>query len=363
MHERVAIALFAALGLFSGAALSARNDLAVEAANPLRPLPTPPLGIARLSDLPQPPTPERVRLGRWLFYDTRLSADGTVSCATCHIPERAFSNATRVAAGIGGRAGVRKTPSFVNTAHAFRLNRFGWDGRAASLEEQSLLPVANQVEMGSAVSHMVVTLSRITGYAPYFQESFGDRTITSRRVASALADYQRTRLSGNSAWDRWERGDADALSPLARRGWDLFTGEAHCSRCHFGPNFSDGAFHNLGVGWDAAAERYSDEGRAAVTARPGDRGAFKTPTLRDVARHPPYMHDGSLPTLRDVILFYDRGGIRNPYLDTQVRPLHLSAADIDALVTFLEALNGEGFMDRTPTASSESARIRRNLIV
>jgi cytochrome c peroxidase len=348
MRARFAIVLLAALGLVSGNALTARNDRSLEAANPVRPSPGPPLGINGLDALPSPPAPERVRLGRWLFYDTRLSGDGTVSCATCHLPERAFSNGTRVARGAGGHAGVRKTPSFINTAHAF-VNRFGWDGRAASLEEQSLLPVANPAEMASTTSRMVATLSGIAGYARYFQRAFGDRAITRWRVASALADYQRTRLSGNSAWDRWHQGEAHALSPSARRGWDLFTGDARCSHCHFGPNFTDGAFHNLGIGWDPASERYTDEGRGVITGRPGDRGAFKTPTLRDVARHPPYMHDGSLPTLRDVVLFYKRGGVRNPHLDTQIRPLYLSDGDIDALVDFLGALNGEGFMDRAPT--------------
>ena len=360
MEVRVALVSFAVLSLVSGFAAASRNDRGLagaplndrdlEAANPLRPLPAPPLGVARLDDSPNPPAPERVHLGRWLFYDTRLSADGAVSCATCHLPERAFSNDTRFATGVGGHAGVRKTPSFINAAHTFTRNRFGWDGRAASLEEQSLLPIVNAIEMGSALSRMVNTLSRIAGYAPYFERAFGDRTVTPQRVASALADYQRTRLSGNSAWDRWESGDARALSPSARRGWNLFSGDAQCSRCHFGPNLTDRAFHNLGVGWDAASKRYTDDGRGAITDRPADRGAFKTPTLRDVARHPPYMHDGSLPTLRDVILFYERGGVQNPHLDTQIRPLRLSRTDIDALVDFLEALNGEGFMDRAPSA-------------
>lgn len=350
MHTRLAIALFAALGLAIGDAGTAGQHRELEAANPLLPLPMPPLGIDRLGDLPSPPTPERVRLGRWLFYDSRLSADGTVSCATCHVPERAFSNTTRVAIGAGGHAGVRKTPSVINAASALVRNRFGWDGRATSLEEQSLRPIANPTEMGSTASQMVWTLSRIADYAPYFQRAFGERAITSARVASALADYQRTRMSGNSAWDRWQRGDARALSAAARRGWDLFTGDAQCSRCHFGPNLTDSAFHNLGLGWDALSERYMDEGRGAITRRPGDRGAFKTPTLRDVARHPPYMHDGSLRDLREVVLFYERGGIRNPHIDTQIRPLDLSADDVDALVAFLEALNGEGFMDRAPTA-------------
>src|SRR3954464_5544119 len=146
MHARLVIAVLAAAGLVTGDAIGARSDRSLETANPVRPLPTPPLGVDNLDNLPSVPVPERVRLGRWLFYDTRLSADGTVSCATCHVPERAFSNDRRVATGGGGHAGVRKTPSFINTAHAFG-KRFGWDGRAASLEEQSLLPVANPVEM------------------------------------------------------------------------------------------------------------------------------------------------------------------------------------------------------------------------
>ena len=195
------------------------------------------------------------------------------------------------------------TPSFINTASTLVPNRFGWDGRATSLEEQSLRPVTNPAEMGNSASQMVHTLDRIEGYASYFDRAFGDRSITSVRVASALADYQRTRMSGNSAWDRWERGDARALSLSARRGLDLFTGDAQCSRCHYGPNFTDGSFHNVGLGWDASLHRYADEGRATITGRPVDRGAFKTPTLRDVARHPPYMRDGSLATLRDVVLF------------------------------------------------------------
>jgi len=349
MHARLAIAVLVATGVVTGATLGARGRPNLEAANPVRPLPRPPAGLNRLEDLPTPPVPQRVRLGRWLFYDRRLSADGTVSCATCHIPERAFSNTTRVAIGIGGQAGHRKTPSFINAERAFGPKRFGWDGHAASLEEQSLLPLANPAEMGSTGCRIVDTLNGIPGYARYFQQAFGDPAITRNRVGSALADYQRTRLSGNSRWDRWERGDATALSPAARRGWELFTGDAQCSRCHYGPNLTDSAFHNLGLGWDAVSARYADEGRATITGRPGDRGAFKTPTLRDVARHPPYMHDGSLQTLRDVVRFYARGGVRNPNLDTQIRPFDISPGDVDALVDFLGALDGEGFSDRAPT--------------
>jgi cytochrome c peroxidase len=350
MAAPMAIAVFVMLSLMSAFAGAPRNDYRLEADNPVRPLPAPPLGINPLDDAPNPPEPERVRLGRWLFYDTRLSADGTVSCATCHVLNGRSPTADGWRGGVGGHGGIRKTPSFINVAQAFVRNRFGWDGHAASLEEQSLRPIVNPSEMGSTASRMVATLSRIAGYAPYFERAFGDARVTPQRVASALADYQRTRMSGNSAWDRWQSGDARALSPAARRGWELFTGDARCSRCHFGPNLTDRAFHSLGIGWDATSKRYTDEGRGAITGRPADRGAFKTPTLRDVARHPPYMHDGSLPTLRDVVLFYKRGGVKNPHLDTQIRPLRLSSTDVDALVAFLEALNGEGFIDRVPSA-------------
>src|SRR3954462_9264206 len=158
MHARLAIALLAALGLVNANAVTGPNSGKLEADNPLRALSPPPLGIDRLEALPSPPAPARVRLGRWLFYDTRLSADGTVSCATCHVPERAFSNGTRFGIGVGGHAGVRKTPSFINTAHRVVRTRFGGDGPATSLEEQSLLPVANPIEMGSTPSRMVGTL-------------------------------------------------------------------------------------------------------------------------------------------------------------------------------------------------------------
>jgi cytochrome c peroxidase len=220
VQGRFAIALFAALSIASG------NR------------------TVRVSE----PADARARLGRWLFYDARLSADGTVSCATCHVPERAFSNAAPVAKGVGGQVGARKTPSFINVGARVGRNRFGWDGRATSLEEQSLRPIENPVEMGNTTSEMVRTVREIRGYAAYFQRAFGDRAITASRVAQALAEYERTRMSGNSAWDRWERGDARALSPSARRGWELFNGDARCSRCHFGPDVTDGAFHNLGVG-------------------------------------------------------------------------------------------------------------------
>ncbi|MCB0418404.1 MAG: cytochrome-c peroxidase, partial [Bdellovibrionales bacterium] len=183
-----------------------------EAQNPIKPIPDSPLGIdSKLSELPEPPTPERVRLGRWLFYDKRLSADGSVSCATCHRPENAFSEPTATSTGIRGQIGGRKAPSFVNLAWTIYPNFF-WDGRAASLEEQAIGPIANPIEMGHTHEAMVAGLNNIKGYKKYFKEAFGAEMVTLDHVAKAIADYERTRLSGNSPWDKWKAGDETAVS-------------------------------------------------------------------------------------------------------------------------------------------------------
>ena len=307
-----------------------------ESANPVRPLPKPPLGTdIEYAALKEPPTPERVRLGRWLFYDTRLSGDGSVSCATCHKPEHAFSERTPVSAGIRGQKGARKAPSFINQAVTL-YPHFFWDGRASSLEDQALGPIANPIEMGSSHDVMVATLSGIAGYKPYFAEAFGTPEVTKDRVAHAIADYERTRTSGNSPWDRWRRlRDDSAVSGVVKQGHDLFFGKASCNQCHLGSNFTDSQFHNLGVGWNPKTKTFADEGRFVVTKRAADRGAFKTPTLREVSKHPPYMHDGSIATLREAVELYNRGGDKNPWLDPKVEPLHLTGAEVDALVAFM----------------------------
>ncbi|HEX8912454.1 MAG TPA: cytochrome c peroxidase [Humisphaera sp.] len=321
-----------------------------EADNPLRPLPAVPAGLDRsFADLSQPPTPERVQLGRWLFFDKRLSGDGTLSCASCHRSDAGFSERTPTSIGIGGQLGVRKAPPILNAAFAIGPSFF-WDGRAKTLEEQALGPITNPIEMGNTHERMVATLAAAKGYAPYFRRAFGDERVTADRVAAAIADYERTRLSGNSPWDRWRAGDESAVSEQVKQGHKLFFfGKASCNACHLGPTFADGQFHNLGVGWDAAAGTFKDEGRYAVTKKDADRGAFKTPTLRDVARRAPYMHDGSQRTLREVVEFYNRGGERNPHLSDKIKPLNLDPVEVDALVAFMEALDGEGFADDGPT--------------
>jgi cytochrome c peroxidase len=336
-----------------------------EVDNPVRPLPKAPLGIgidlasltSSFGKKAEPVTPERVRLGRWLFYDRRLSGDGTVACATCHRPEYAFSEPTPVSSGIRGQKGKRKAPTFINMAVTL-YPHFFWDGRAGSLEDQALGPIANPIEMGSSHQSMIATLQKVQGYRPYFKEAFGSDDITKERVAQALADYERTRMSGNSPYDRWRYNkDEQAVSQQVKDGYELFFGKARCNQCHLGNNFTDSNFHNLGVGWDPVTKTFSDEGRYTVTRGTldegfgeSDRGRFKTPTLREVTRHAPYMHDGSVATLREVMELYNRGGNKNPYLDPKIEPLHLTPAEMDALVAMMKALEGEGYQDTAPTS-------------
>ena len=322
-----------------------------EAANPKVSLPRAPIGIdSSFSSLAEPPTPERVRLGRWLYYDKRLSANGDISCDTCHKPENGFSQPTPVATGINGQKGTRKTPSFLNEAWPL-YPYFFWDGRANSLEQQALAPIANPTEMGNTHQAMVDTLVRIPGYRPYFREAFGSDEITKERVAKAIADYERTRMSGGSPWDKWKRNkDEGAVSDEAKQGNDLFFGKAECNQCHLGQNFTDSLFHNLGIGWNSDTKQFKDEGRALISKMKEDIGAFKTPGLRDVAKRAPYMHDGSLATLRAVVRHYNQGGIQNPYLSPKLKVLKLTETEITALVRFMETLSGEGYMDTAPTA-------------
>jgi cytochrome c peroxidase len=330
-----------------------------ESANPLVPLTHPPLGINHAwSEFKDPPTPERVRLGRWLFFDKRLSADGTIACATCHRPEFAFAEPVAISHGIrgqqldfaqpDGRRVTRKTPTIINQPWSLTTNLF-WDGRMSSLDDMSIMPVSNPQAMGSTHEAMVKTLAD-EGYASYFAEAFGTSDITKERVGKALADYQRTRLSGNSAWDRWRRGDQAAVSNEVKQGHELFFGKARCSQCHLGHSFTDTLFHNLGVGWNSETTAFNDTGRFNVTKVDRDRGAFKTPPLREVALRTPFMHDGSIPTLIEVVRLYNRGGSKNPYLDPRISPLNLDEKEIRALVAFMEALSSGRPLDTPPAA-------------
>ncbi len=281
-----------------------------------------PLGLdADLLMVPEdnPITAAKVELGKLLYFDGRLSRDGTVSCATCHDPAKGFTDQARVSTGVDGKTGTRNAPTVVNTA--FNIFQF-WDGRAPSLEAQAKGPIENPVEMATTHAAVVTKIAAVAGYKPHFRAAFGGEEVTIDRIAQAIASFERTVLSGNSAWDRHVARDATALSPAAVRGLELFEGKALCTRCHVGFNLTDGLFHNLGVGMTAEKP---DLGRFGVTKDKQDTGAFKTPTLRDIQRTAPYMHDGSMATLEEVVDFYDRGGEPNPWLDPkggQARPEH-----------------------------------------
>lgn len=291
---------------------------------PLGPVPIP-------SD--NPPSEAKVALGRQLFFDPRLSADHTVSCATCHAPEDAWANHNMVDIGVGGRTGTRNSGTVLNAAYMkFQF----WDGRATSLEEQALGPIHNPVEMGETLQHVVLKLKAIGAYRADFKAVFGT-DVTTDGIARAIASFERTVVSGPSAYDRDVAGDATALSAAAARGKQLFNGRAGCSGCHSGPLFSDQSFHNVGVGMDRPNP---DIGREAVTRNPADRGKFKTPSLRNVGLTWPYLHDGSAATPADVVEFYDRGGTPNPTLDKRIRPLGLTPGEQADLVAFLQALTG-----------------------
>jgi cytochrome c peroxidase len=329
----------------------------LDADNPITPTAPPPFGMEEFFAAGHTPDPARARLGRWLFYDARLSADRSMSCATCHRPEFAFSEPQGVATGIRGTRGRRKTPGIINLAARTELPgitsdpgpTFFWDGRATSLEQQVLAPIADAGEMGLQHPAMVSRFSEITGYQRYFNYAFGSAEITKERIASALAEFVRTRRSGNSPYDRWSYGgEAAALSREAQHGADIFFFNGRCATCHAGFNFSDGLFHGIGIGWDPKTKTFADIGRAAVTHDPSDRGRFKTPGLRDVEKRAPYMHDGSLATLKDVVEFYNRGGNPGAPHSARLVPLGLSQSDVDAVVTFLKSLNGEGYQDRPP---------------
>jgi len=293
-----------------------------------------PLGLDIAAPIPpeNPMTKPRVDLGRALFFDPVLSADTSMSCASCHQPAHYFTDGRERAVGVRGREGTRNVPSILNVAYS---RSFFWDGRAASLEEQIPGPIGGRNELALDTRQLSTRLQPRGSYAAAFRDAFGDDVITSDRVASAIASYLRTLRSGDAPIDRYLYGDSSAMSPDARRGFLLFVGRANCSVCHTIPLFTDHQFHNTGVSWGSA-----DRGRFAATGDDADRGRFKTPSLRNVARTAPYMHDGSLATLEDVIDHYDRGGTPNPHLDTEITPLNLSPAEKLQLIAFLESLTG-----------------------
>ena len=334
---------------------------------------TPPLGLPPLP-LPEddPPTREKVALGRRLFFDRRLSENATVSCANCHVPEQGFTqNEQRTSVGVEGRSVRRNAPTLYNAAH---LRRLFHDGRESRLEEQVWGPLLERREMANASVEAVLTrLRALPAYTDLFEAAFPGRGLTRESVGMAIASYERALVSGDSPFDRWRYGgDPRALDAAAQRGLALFAGRGGCAGCHLvgerSALFTDDDFHNTGVGYAADASGrpevrmalapgqsavldastlaevgeppQPDLGRFEITRDPADRWRYRTPTLRNVALSAPYMHDGSLATLEEVIAFYDRGGVANPGLDARIRPLSLTPREASDLLAFLRALTG-----------------------
>src|SRR5215831_4884606 len=317
-----------------------------------------------------PITDAKAKLGDMIFDEKRVSADNSVACNTCHSPRNGFTTHTQASRGVGDQIGKRNAPSLLN---AMFYKTMFWDGRAATLEEQSTLPILNPIEMGQKEPKDVVAkLAAIPEFVQAFQQVFG-RPVNWEDMGKAVAAFERTRLSTEASFDRFLHGDEKALNASQRRGWTLFTGKARCGTCHTYdpalPLFGDNRFHNAGVAArkqdfnqlarhtaetattsnKAEIDRLaletdnSELGRFLVTRKKEDLGAFKTPFLRDVLLTGPYMHDGSLETLWDVVEFFNKGGERNSYLDAEMKPLALSESEVEDLVNFLGALTSDRF--------------------
>jgi cytochrome c peroxidase len=327
--------------------LSPRSFALDKQANPA--LPKIPFGLDEdVFSIPpdNPMTKDKVELGRLLFFDKRLSRDNTIACASCHMANQmAFTDGKPVSTGIGGKMGGRSAPTVIN--RAFSKVQF-WDGRAATLEDQALGPLVNPIEHGFPNhDELVKKLNGIEGYRKLFKKVYGT-DVTKDGIGKAIATFERTVLSGNSPFDQYDLGGKEELlSESARKGLTLFRGKARCTKCHSGFNFTEEKFHNLGIGMD---KPNPDLGRFEVTKNPADKGAFKTPTLREIAHTGPYMHDGRFGTLEEVVSFYNKGGIKNPNQDELVIELNLTDEEKKDVAAFLQSLSGEGWQEiKAPT--------------
>ncbi|HTP69839.1 MAG TPA: cytochrome c peroxidase [Dongiaceae bacterium] len=292
-----------------------------------------------------PPTQHTIALGRRLYYDPIISVDHSISCASCHAPEFAFSDNRSFSEGVGKKLGTRHAPTVINSAYS--TLQF-WDGRAGSLEDQAVGPMANPVEMAHTLDGVVKRLQADTNYPAMFKQAWGTDQITIEMVAKSIASFERTVIAGDSDFDRFMYGhEASAMSPEAQRGLRIFIDpkKGNCAVCHTLDKgyalFTDNKFHNLGVGADTRGN-LGDVGRFAVTKKEDDMGCFKTPTLRNLKNRGPYMHDGSFPTVKDALAHYIGGGNWNAHLDKEIHSLDVLTFDErDDLLQFLDALNGK----------------------
>lgn len=352
------IAVLAAVGCSgpeppSGPVMPVGESLAIE----------PPLGLPDMAaPADNPPTAQTVALGRKLYYDKALSVDNSIACASCHDPEAGFADPNQFSEGVGGKFGGRQAPPVMNAAYF--TTQF-WDGRAASLEEQAGGPVENPIEMAFTHEGVVERLSEDPVYTALFKEAWGEGPIAFEMVAKSIASFERTVLVGNSPFDRYMfGGDKEAMSEDAIRGLDVFTDteKGNCEVCHEINEeegyalFTDNKFHNLGVGAELDGS-LADIGRFEVSQVETDKGAFKTPHLRNIADSAPYMHDGHLRTLKEVVDFYVGAGNSNDFRDEEIHELdHLSAQERADLIAFMEALSGEYPEDVGPPAGETAYR-------
>ena len=331
-----------------------------------------------------PPSDAKVKLGDMLFDDKRLSADNTLACNVCHDPRAGFTARTETGHGIRDQVGKRNTPTILNAM--FNRSQF-WDGRAASLEEQAKMPILNPIEMGMKDGDEVVAkIAAIPEYVAAFQQVFG-RPVNFDDMARAIAAFERARISGDAPIDRFLRGDENALTAAQRHGWSLFNGKGRCNGCHaFNasyPFFTDQRFHNVGIAAHktdfadlatlagrsnptpaeidrmAIETNASELGRFLVSKNRSDIGAFKTPGLRDVVLTSPYMHDGSLATLWDVIDHYNKGGEINPFLDGGIERLGLSESEIDDLVDVMNAFTSDKYASQAAMEMTRQKTFQR----
>jgi len=277
-------------------------------------------------------SPQRVKLGKMLFFDPRLSGSNWISCATCHNPALGWSDGLPTAIGNGMGVLPRSTPSIVNTAFN---NSQMWDGRFHTLEEQAAGPIEAPGEMNGHMDQILVKLKSISGYVQEFDKAYPGEGISKETVTKAIASFERTIISQASPFDEWTHGNQAAISISAQRGFKLFVNKAKCVACHQGPNFTDDGFHNIGL------KGSQDDGRYARVPIKVSKGAFKTPTLRDVALTAPYMHNGTYRTLEEVVDHYDRGGDNKENLDPNIKPLQLTTQEKKDLVQFMKTLSGK----------------------
>jgi len=294
-------------------------------------------------EVPQPSdnklTKDRIELGKFLYFDKRLSASEAISCATCHSPKRGWTDEIPVPKAIGTGVGPRNSPVILNAAYQ---NRMFWDGRARTLEQQASGPIEADVEMNMPLKELIPKLKKIDGYVKLFKKAYpGEGGITKKTLVKAIASFERTVVSTISPFDKYAMGDKNAISKDAKAGFELFTNKAHCSDCHDKFNFTDGSFHNIGL--NDGPLNGKELGRYLVKRRAAWYGVFKTPTLRDVTKSGPYFHDGSVKTLKEAVAICGNGGrydvnVKNK--STYIVNRHLSDSEMDKIVVFLKALTG-----------------------